>query len=230
MGASAMLAFARGPLFYAALLVFIAGMAYRLVSVVLLGWKRDRVPSKGSKLAGVAASYAKGIGILPFIPWVKNTFSRNPTTYMAGGMFHLGLLVVIFLGTAHMLVWKSLLGFGWPTLPLPIVDWLAAAAIVAMIALFVNRLVNPVLKLISGPAEWLNLIVVFLPMVTGYGLTHHRLLGIFPLPYEGLYIGHMMSINIMLIWIPFSRISHFMFYFFSRTFHGAQAGKRAVTP
>ena len=58
-----------------------------------------------------------------------------------------------------MLVWKSLLGFGWPTLPLPIVDWLAAGAIVAMIALFINRLVNPVLKLISGPAEWLNLAV-----------------------------------------------------------------------
>ncbi len=230
MGPSEMLAFARGPLFYAALIVFIAGMAYRLVSVVLLGWKRDRVPARGSKLRGVAITYAKGFGILPFVPWVKRIFSRNPVTYMAGGLFHLGLFVVILLGTAHMLVWKSLLGFGWATLPLPIVDWLSAVAIVAMIALFVNRLVNPVLKLISGPAEWLNLLIVFLPMVTGYGLTHHRLLGIVALSYENLYIMHMMSVNLMLVWIPFSRISHFMFYFFSRTIHGAQAGKRAVMP
>ncbi|MEI7644813.1 MAG: hypothetical protein WCJ55_11085 [Chloroflexales bacterium] len=225
-----MLAFARGPLFYTALLVFIAGMTYRLVSVLLLGWKRDRVPGKGSKLRGVAVSYAKGLGIFPFIPWVKGTFSRNQVTYLAGGLFHLGLFVVIFLGTAHMLVWKSLLGFGWPTLMLPVIDWLSAVTIVAMVALFVNRLANPVLKLLSGPSEWLNLLVVFLPMITGYGLTHHRLLGIFPLPYENLFIGHMMSVNIMLIWIPFSRISHFMFYFFSRTYHGAQAGKRAVMP
>ena len=58
---------------------------------------------------------------------------------MAGGLFHLGLFVVLILGTAHMLVWKSLLGFGWPTLPLPIVDWLTAGAIIAMIALFINR-------------------------------------------------------------------------------------------
>lgn len=225
-----MLAFARGPLFYTALLIFITGMTYRLVSVLLLGWKRDRVPNKGSKLRGVVVSYAKGLLIWPFIPWVKNTINRAPVTYLAGGLFHFGLFVVVILGTAHMLVWKSLLGFGWPTLPLPIVDWLSAVTIVAMIALFVNRLVNPVLKLISGPAEWLNLLIVFLPMVTGYGLTHHRLFAMIALPYENLYIGHMMSINIMLIWIPFSRISHFMFYFFSRTFHGAQAGKRAVMP
>jgi nitrate reductase gamma subunit len=219
------LAFARGPLFYAALLIFIAGMVYRLISVVLLGWRRDRVPNRGSKLSGVAVAYAKGIVIWPFIPWVKQTFSRNPITYLAGGLFHLGLFVVIFLGAAHMLVWKSLLGFGWPTLPLPIVDWLAAGTIVAMIALFINRLVNPVLKLISGPAEWINLLVVFLPMVTGYMMTHHLWLR-----YEALFSLHMLSVDLLLIWIPFSRISHFMFYFFSRTFHGAQAGKRAVMP
>jgi len=140
-------------------------------------------------------------------------------------LFHLGLFVVLILGTAHMLVWKSLIGFGWPTLPLPIVDWMAAAAIVAMITLFINRLINPVLKLISGPAEWLNLAFVFVPMVTGYIMTHHLWFR-----YEVLYSLHMLSVDLLLIWIPLSRISHFMFYFFSKAFHGADFGKRGVTP
>ncbi len=221
----AILEFSRGPMFYTALLVFIAGMTYRLFSTILLGWQADRVPNRGSKLRGVAVSYLKGFGIWPFFPWVKGTLSRNPVTYLAGGLFHLGLFVVIFLGTAHMLVWKSLLGFGWPTLALPIIDWLSAVTIVAMIALAINRRINPVLRLISGPAEWTNLIIVFLPMITGYMTTHHLWFR-----YETLFSLHMLSINLMLIWIPFSRISHFMFYFFSRTFHGAQAGKRAVAP
>lgn len=219
------LIFARGPLFQAAMLIFIAGIAYRIFAVVLLGWKKDRVPNKGSKLRGVAVSYAKGLLILPFVPWVKNTTNRNMVTYLAGGLFHLGLFVVLFLGAAHMLVWKSLIGFGWPTLPVPIVDWLAAAAIAAMIALGFNRRMNPVLRLISGPAEWASLILVFVPMVTGYMMTHHLFFR-----YEVLYSLHMIAVDLLLIYIPFSRISHFVFYFFARTFHGAQAGKRAVMP
>lgn len=219
------LEFVRGPLFYAALIVFIAGMTYRLVCVLLLGWKADKVPGKGSKLGGVIVSFLKGAVIWPFIPWVKNTFSRNPLIYLAGGLFHLSLFVVLLLGTTHMLVWKSLLGFGWPTIPMPIVDGLAAAGIAAMIALAINRLVHPVLKLLTGAAEWINLLVVFLPMISGYILTHHLFF-----PYEMGFTLHMLTVNFLLIWIPFSRIAHFMFYFFSRTIHGSQFGKRAATP
>ena len=225
MNWTAILAFVRGPLFEAALLFFIAGMAYRLVKVIFLGWKADKVPAAGSKIGGVAESFLKGILIWPFVPWVKNTFKRNPVIYLAGGLFHLGLFVILILGTAHMLVWKSLLGFGWFTLPLPIVDWMAAVTILAMIILFINRLINPVLKLISGTAEWLNLLFVFLPMVTGYIMTHHLWF-----PYEVLYSLHMIAVDVLLIWIPLSRISHFMFYFFSKAIHGADFGKRAVQP
>jgi nitrate reductase gamma subunit len=217
------LSFARGPFFQVSLLVFIAGMVYRLVRVIFLGWIPDRVPSKGSKTTGVVMSFLKGIIIWPFIPWVKNTFKKNPVIYLAGGLFHLGLFIVLIFGAAHMLAWKSLLGFGWVTLPLPIVDWMAAVAIAAMVVLFINRQTNPVLKLITGPAEWLNLLFVFLPMITGYIMTHHLFFR-----YEVLFSLHMLAVDIMLLWIPFSRISHFMFYFFSRAIHGQEFGKRGV--
>jgi nitrate reductase gamma subunit len=219
------LTFARGPLFYAALVVFVAGMIYRLIRMLMLGWSKDRIPSKGSKLGGVAKTYLKGILIWPFIPWVRRTFSRNPVIYLAGGLFHLALFTVLILGTAHMLVWKSLLGFGWPTLPLPIVDWLAAVGIVAMLILLIHRIVNPVMKLITGPAEWTNWSLVFLPMVTGYIMTHHLFFR-----YEVLFSLHMLTVDLLLIWLPFSRIAHFIFYFFSRTIHGVEFGKRAVNP
>ena len=218
-------AFIRGPLLQAALLIFVAGMLYRLVRVIMLGWSKDNIPTMGSKATGVTQSYLKGLLIFPFIPWVKNTFSKNPVIYLAGGLFHLSLFVVIFLGAAHMLVWKSLLGFGWATLPFPIVDWMATAGIVAMIALLIHRLTNPVLKLISGLPEWLNWLFVFLPMLTGYLMAHHLWL-----PYENLFTLHILSISILLIWIPLSRISHFIFYFFSRTIHGQEFGKRGVRP
>jgi len=222
---NAFLEFTRGPMFQVALLIFIAGMFFRLVRILMLGWSKDLAPTRGSKAGGVAKSYLKAFLILPFYPWVKGTFRRNPIMYVAGGLFHLGLFTVIFLGTPHMLVWKSLLGFGWPTLALPIVDWLAVGAIIAMLVLLLVRVSTPLLKMLSGPAEYLNWLVVFLPMISGYVMTHHLFF-----PYEVAYSLHMLSINIMLIWIPFSRISHFMFYFFSRTAHGAEWGRVSVNP
>jgi hypothetical protein len=223
MNWQSVLEFARGPFFYAALVFMIFGLAYRLFSVISLGWSKDRVPSTGSKAKGVVMSFLKGILIWPFIPWVKNTFNRNPLIYIGGGLFHLSLFVVLILGTPHMLVWKSLTGLHWATLPLPIVDWLAAGGIVAMLMLLINRRINPVLKLISGPAEYLSWLFVFLPMVTGYMMTHHLWF-----PYEVLYSLHMIAVDVMMIWIPLSRISHFVFYFFARTIHGQEFGKRGV--
>ena len=58
---NAVLEFARGPFFEVALLVFIAGMSYRLVRVIALGWKPDRVPAKGSAIGGVVRSYLKAL-------------------------------------------------------------------------------------------------------------------------------------------------------------------------
>lgn len=222
---TSILQFVRGPLFKFALLIFIGGMAYRLIRILLLGWSRDRVPNRGSKAVGVVKSYLKGLLVLPFIPWVKRTFSPNALTYIAGGLFHLSLLAVVIFGTPHMLVWKRLLGFGWPTLPFPLTDGLAAAGIAALIILMINRLTHPVLRLLTKGPLWLNWAFTFLPFLTGYMMTHHLVFR-----YEVLFSLHMITVDVLLIWIPFSRISHFLFYFFSRTFHGAQAGKRAVNP
>ncbi len=217
--------FLRGPAFYAALVFFLAGMAYRLVRVISLGWSRERARSHGSRLGGVVLAYLKGLLILPLVPWMRWTFRPNALTYVGGGLFHLALYAVIFFGTPHMLVWRSLLGFGWWTLPSPWVDALAAIGVIALLVLLLNRLTNPALRLLSTTPVWVNWAAVFLPFVSGWLLTHH-----FILRYEAMFSLHMLFVDLLLVWIPLGRISHFVFYFFSRTAQGLQAGRRGVTP
>ena len=111
-------------------------MAYRLLRILLLGWSRDKVPSRGSKLLGVVKRFLKGLLALPFIPWVKRTFARNAVDlHRRRAVPSRPSSAVVFFATPHMLVWKSLLGFGWPTLPFPVTDWLAAVGIAALVML-----------------------------------------------------------------------------------------------
>lgn len=219
------LSFSRGPLLNISMIIFVIGMSYRLVRVVLLGWERDRASNKGSKLKGVVINYLKGLIILPFIPWVGRTFRRNELTFIAGGLFHLSLFVVLAFGTAHILVWKSLFGLSWKPLPTPVVSFFSSVGIISLIILLVNRLTHPVLKLLTRLPVWINWVVVFLPMITGFIMARHLWF-----KYEVIFSLHLISVSLLLIWIPLGRISHFLFYFFSRTIHGAQAGKRAIRP
>ncbi|NWG16041.1 MAG: hypothetical protein HXY41_05340 [Chloroflexi bacterium] len=217
--------FVRGPLFSAALLFFIFGMLYRLVTVIALGWKRDHAPAKSSKVVGGVLNVLRSAIIFPFVPRIREAANRNPITYLAGGIFHVGLFVVVMLGAAHVLAWESVLGFRWPTLPLPIIDFFAAISIIALIVLFYNRLSNPVLRLLTRTPDYINLLVVFLPFLTGFFMTHRLLL-----PYERIYTIHVLTVDILLIWIPLSRISHFMFYFITKPRHGARFAQRGAKP
>jgi nitrate reductase gamma subunit len=217
------LQFTRGPLFTAAFWFFVLGMLFRLVQALRSGWKHQTAPDKQGRAAGVLKSFLTGLLVLPFIPAIKGTFRRKPVIYTAGGLFHLGLLAVILFSKTHMSAFKGQIGIGWPVLPTAAVSWLAAIGIIAMLALLINRIVDPVLRLISGPAEWLNWLVVFLPMLTGFVLARKMLL-----PYEVSFSIHMLLVDILLIWIPLSRISHFFFYFFSRTIHGVEFNTRRI--
>ncbi len=219
------LALVKGPMFNVALLIFIFGMLYRLVHVLMLGFKRGNATPKGNRWWGSVSTMLRALIIFPFIPRLHSTANRNPVTYIAGGVFHLALFVVVFLGAAHVLVWDSILGFRWPTLPLPIIDLFAAAGIVSILVLALNRMYSPVLRLLTRGSDYLNLLVVFLPFVTGFFLTHRWLLA-----YEEMFVFHVLSINLLLVWIPFSRISHFMFYFISRPRYGWMMAARGVRP
>jgi hypothetical protein len=198
-------------------------MTFRLWQVLRLGWRHERPVQRRGRLGDVVESFLRGLIVWPYIPQMKGVVKRNGVTYLAGGLFHLGLLVVIFLSRAHVLVWKELLGFEWPTLSPDAVQWLAGGALVAMVALFINRFIHPELRLLSGPAEWLNWLSVFLPMVTGFVMARRIWL-----PYTLAFSLHMLTVDFLLVWLPLSRLSHFLFYFFARAIHGAEFGGLAT--
>ncbi len=207
----------RGPAFDIALTIFVVGVLVRLFEILSLGREKDLAEPKGTEL----------------IPGVKTvvtrtfpnggTFKRQPLTVIVGYVFHIGLLISLFLFIPHIELFRQTFGFGWPGLPNPIVDAAAVLAIFGLLAALWHRLTNPVMKILNDKEDYLVWLLTFLPLLTGY-LAYHRLVNPYPL-ILGL---HILSIELLMILFPFTKLMHTFTLFLARWYTGAMSGRRGV--
>ena len=128
MSAMELLNFARGPALQVSLVVFIIGMLIRLLEIGLLGRKKDLSEARGSAMsAGIRTIFSRSIP--PSGMW---------SHLVAGYIFHVGFMLVLFFFVPHILLFKNALGLSWPGLPNGIIDGLTIISLAAMAyALFV---------------------------------------------------------------------------------------------
>ena len=213
----------RGPLLKFALFVFFAGISYRFFRVLLLGLPKDYAKPKGNPFAKALEK----IALKPTQGWrfFMDVFAHRGIQYVGGFLFHIGFLGLTFFVPQHAFLWKEILGFELPYMPQLVADILAYSALLSLIALTVHRVFNPVLKLLTGKDEYFANILIGTIIFTG--LLASRWSG------GGLYVWalnlHMLSAVILIAYIPFSRLSHFVYYFLSVFFYGWNVGKRGVS-
>ena len=217
MSVSDLLLWARGPGFDVAVAVFVFGMVYRVVEVVGLGRKAQLAPARGSAAAGgVRTVFSRSVPD-------AGTWRRAMFTIVAGYGFHVGLFVIIFALSPHIRIFESVLGVGWPALPTPVVDAVAVVTLITLIAVLVHRIRHPVLRFLSTPGDYLAWLVTFLPVLTGYLAYHHALL-----PYTAMLALHILSVELLLVLLPFSKLAHMITFAISRWYNGAMAGYKGV--
>lgn len=207
----------RGPGFQIAVIVFIAGIIIRFAEILLLGRKANIAEAKGSEMSGGLRTIASR-----FVP-DKDTFKRSSFTIVAGYLFHIGLFVTIFLFAPHILMFKDVIGFGWPSIPTPIVDALTVVSIIALLALLVNRMRDNVLKFLSTKEDYLVWMLTILPLITGY-IAFHRI----GMTAPTLLAIHILSVELLLVIFPFTKLMHTFTFVLSRWYNGAISGYRGV--
>jgi len=218
MTADAYLMWVRGTGLEIAVTVFIIGMIIRLLEILLLGRKRNLAKVRNS---GV------GMGLKTI---VTRSFFRDTFTFkrilvgqMLGYLFHIGLFLSIFFLTPHLELFESAFGFAWPALPTSVVDISAVVAMVAMLAILWRRLTQPVLKQLTTIGDYLAWLLTFLPLLTGY-MTYHHLW----FEYTGLLATHILMAELLLVFFPFTKLTHAFTLFLSRWYNGVIAGERGV--
>ena len=164
--------------------------------------------------------------------WHHKTF-RDQTlvgTLNAYG-YHIGLAVVFFGFVPHIAFVKQLTGLAWPAVP----GWLFVGAVgLVFVGLFyalMVRLTSPVLRLLSNFDDYASWTVTILPMITGMAVLNLSLDS--PYPVRSLYpvpvAVHLLALELLLVWLPFSKLSHAVLVFLSRGVTGAAFARKGAS-
>ena len=217
MSSMDLLLWARGPALGIAFAIFLFGMILRLFEIYSLGRKKDLAPAR---------SETPGSGwrtvVMRSFP-SKPLFKASLLTYVAGYTFHIGFFIVLLFLLPHIELFRSVTGLHWPALPTPLIDLVAVASIIALIITLVNRVMDPVKRFLSGFGDYLAWTVTFLPLLTGYMAYHHLLLD-----YTLMLAIHILSVELLLVVFPFTKLTHMVTLFIARWYNGEWFGKKGV--
>jgi nitrate reductase gamma subunit len=213
-----LLDFARGPALEWSLIIFAAGSLWRLVGALLVRRKADLSdPRSHSTLAG-------GIRTVFTRMWPRKEFySKTLFGVIAGYAMHIGLFIVVFLFTPHILFLDSMFGISWPGIPNNLVMVAGAITVAALVALLIRRITTPLLKMISNADDYISWVMTLLPVLTGMMAFAHV-----GGPYQTVLAIHILTVEAMLIWFPFGKLFHAVLWIPSRAQMGAAMQRRGV--
>jgi len=209
------LEFVQGPLWYVSATVFVLGVSIRLWEVLSKGLKPDLSTPRADGTGGALRTIVSR-------SWTAEGFSRGATFHLiAGYMFHLGLFLLLFWAAPHVVfIEERILGFGWTPAP----HWLfivaADLAFAGLILLWLRRVLHPVMRRISTFDDHAGAILTFLVMFTG---CMALLKG-----HDSLRAIHMLTVEMLMIYFPFSRLMHAFTFALSRGYTGAAMARKGV--
>ncbi len=197
--------------------IFVLGTLLRLLEIYTLGRKPDlATPRHRAGASGLHTVFRRS---LP----PPGMFKKSPASYVAGYVFHIGLFIVVLLSAQHIKLIQSLTGVWWPNLPAQFIDAATVVTLAAMVLVLVERINKPVKRFLSTFEDYAAWMLTFLPVLTGYLATHHLLL-----PYTAMLALHIISVELLLVFLPFTKLMHVFTLWGSRWYNGDVNAKKGV--
>lgn len=204
---------AAGPFAWAAFIIFIGGGLFQIVRMAIIAKKKDSAVYDYMSLKYGARSIFHWL-----IPFGTASMKGRPLLTAVSFLFHICLLFTPVFLYAHVLMIDEAWNIAWITVPDQLADALTLVVIAACVFFFVRRLKDPTARYLTTWRDYAILLLVAAPFITGFWSFHQ-----FPgFKYMGL--AHMLSGELMLAAIPFTRLSHMFFFFFTRAYIGSEFG------
>ncbi len=197
--------------------IFVLGTLWRLIEIYSLGRKRDlAVPRHRNGASGLHTMFRRSVP-------PPGMFRRSATSYVAGYVFHIGLFIIVFLFAQHIKLIQNLTGLSWPGLPSQFIDATAVVTLATMLLVLVERINKPVKRFLSTFGDYAGWTLTFLPVLTGYLAARHLLLS-----YTTMLALHILSVELLLIFLPFTKLIHVFTLWGSRWYNGNANGHKGV--
>ncbi|MHC4639934.1 MAG: sulfate respiration complex protein HmcE [Planctomycetota bacterium] len=198
--------FVTGPLAWLAFGLFVVGIIVRVVRYV-----RGLDVKFGVKGALRSIFYW-------LLPYGTRSWRKNPGFTFLVFLLHIGLLFTPIFLQGHNVLLKERWGISLWTIPESAADLLTIAVIFAAVFLALRRIALTEVRIITNAYDYLVLLIAVAPFITGI-IAHYQVAN-----YQFWLIVHILCGEIMLVAIPFTKLSHFILFFASRAQLGMDYG------
>lgn len=212
-----MYGFVTGPLAWLAFGIFFIGVIVRAVIYMKgLDWQMDRVAYAEYKMYGFKGAVNSILSWL--VPFGTRSWRFYPFFTVMVFVFHIGLLITPVFLEGHNILLKERFGFSLWSISQSTADVLTIGMMIAAVFIIMRRFALPEVRILTTWYDFLVLSIAVAPFLTGFLAAHN--IG----NYQFWLITHILAGEIMLIAIPFTKLSHFILFFLSRAQLGMDYG------
>ncbi len=206
------------------LLIMMTVYTARLVWVFRFPAGRDR-QARGERAADngptLGALYSLGNVAMP---WAMESTRKGFAFYLSFAVFHIGVTFGIVLAFTNPIAVLHETAIGW------IFVVTVGSALAVSLVRIVRRFALPHLKLISTPDDYFSLFTLTVWFTLGVASELSRL-GAFAPQDSDLWLAlFLLATTFFLVYVPFSKISHYLYYPLTRYWLGRSLGHRGSIP
>ena len=205
--------FIMGPMVWISFLIFFFGVIFRFFKLIkLINEKEIFIYTYLSLKYSFRSIFA---WLTPFLPVSTR---KSPVFYSISYVFHLLLFLVPVFLLSHVTLLEESMQWSWISFNDSVADILTLIIIFSLIFFMIRRVVIPEVKFLTGLSDFIFILIVALPFVTGF-LAFHQFFA-----YKWMVIIHVISGEMMLILIPFTRFFHMFMAPLTRAYTGSEFG------
>ena len=151
-------------------------------------------------------------------PFATENMKRHPLLTIVTFAFHICLLLTPIFLLAHVTMIDESWNISWWNLSEGAAQIMTVMVVACCVFFLIRRLVSPEVQYVTAASDYVILALVAAPFVTGF-LAYYQWLD-----YQIIVILHILSGEILLVAIPFTRLSHMLFAPLTRAYMGSEFG------